>query len=222
MKRFILLATIATFLICQTGFSQVKMGVKAGLSFTNWDGQAVNSLEKLVSVTNGMAQMKMKTGFYAGAFADLPLGERFSLEPGLYYTQKGYTLSGNLEIDKLNFLGANVSAQVRSHYIDMPLLFKANITKGLNIYAGPQVSYMVMNDLRLSAGILGINFLHQSIPMTDLFKRWDAAIVGGVGYQFENGLSLNAGYDYGLTKIDKGSNFSSYNRVIRVGIGYRF
>jgi len=25
-----------------------------------------------------------------------------------------------------------------------------------------------------------------------------------------------------LTKIDKGSNFSSYNRVIRVGIGYRF
>ena len=222
MKR-ILLLSVATILILSEGtYAQIKMGVKAGLSLSNWEGQAMNSLQSLVTLTSGMAQTKMKTGFYLGGYAELPLGERFSFEPGLYYTQKGYELKGDLEIAKLNFLGANVSAQVRSHYLDMPLLLRANLAKGFNIYAGPQLSYLVSNDLRLSAGILGINFLHQNLPLTSLFKPWDVAIVGGLGYQFENGLSLNAGYDYGLTRIDKSGSFSSYNRVIRVGIGYRF
>ena len=46
--------------------------------------------------------------------------------------------------------------------------------------------------------------------------------MGGLGYQFENGLGLSAGYDYGLTSLDAGNRFHAQNRVIKVGLNYSF
>jgi len=33
---------------------------------------------------------------------------------------------------------------------------------------------------------------------------------------------VNAGYDHGLSRLDKNSNFKSYNRTFKVGVGFRF
>jgi len=222
MKRMILISACALLLVSTAAKAQVKWGVTTGVSLAQWDGQAVNSLQSLVAVTNGMAQTSMSPGWYFGLNAGIPISEHVTLEPGLYYTQKGYRFRGDLEVPKLNFLGANVSAQVRSHYIDMPVVMRVEVAKGLTLYAGPQISYLAANDLKLGAGILGINLIHQSIPMTNMFNHWDAAITGGVGYQFNNGINFNAGYDYGLTRVDKAGASNSYNRVIKIGIGYRF
>ena len=222
MKRHILVSACALLLVANAAKAQVKWGVTTGLSLSQWDGQAVNSLQSLAAVTKGMAQTSMSPGWFIGANAAIPISERVTIEPGLYYTQKGYRFRGDLEVPKLNFLGANVSAQVRSHYIDMPVVMRVEVAKGLSLYAGPQISYLAANDLKLGAGLLGINFIHQSIPMTNLFNRWDAAVTGGLAYQFSKGINFNAGYDYGLTRVDKAGAFKSFNRVIKIGIGYRF
>ena len=222
MKRHILVSACALLLVANAAKAQVRWGVTTGLSLSQWDGQAVNSLQSLVAVTKGMAQTSMSPGWFIGANAAIPISERVTIEPGLYYTQKGYRFRGDLEVPKLNFLGANVSAQVRSHYIDMPVVMRVEVAKGLSLYACPQISYLAANDLKLGAGLLGINFIHQSIPMTNLFNRWDAAVTGGLAYQFSNGINFNAGYDYGLTRVDKAGAFKSFNRVIKIGIGYRF
>ena len=47
-------------------------------------------------------------------------------------------------------------------------------------------------------------------------------LTGGIGYQFENGLNVQAGYDYGLSKLDKNENYSAYNRVVKVSVGFSF
>ncbi|MFC7666697.1 hypothetical protein ACFQT0_04145 [Hymenobacter humi] len=50
----------------------------------------------------------------------------------------------------------------------------------------------------------------------------DFSAVGGLGYQFENGLGLSAGYDYGLSSLDSGNRFDAQNRVIKVGANFSF
>jgi len=53
---------------------------------------------------------------------------------------------------------------------------------------------------------LGINLLNNKIDATNQFNRWDAALTGGIGYQFSNGINLTASYDYGLSKLDANKN----------------
>ena len=57
---------------------------------------------------------------------------------------------------------------------------------------------------------------------TQQLNRWDAAITGGVGYQFGNGVNITAAYDHGLMKADANKNMESYNHSFKVGVGFTF
>lgn len=182
----------------------------------------MQSLDNLMSATNGYLTTGSRTGFYAGGFAEIPLIGKFSVQPGLYYSQKGYQVKGELAIDKIDFLGASASATLQSHYIDMPVLVKAEVARGFKLFAGPQLSYLVKNNLNLRAGALGFDVLNRNMDVTKQFKTVDVALVGGASYTFDNGLSVEAGYDHGLSRIDKNNNFKSYNRTFKVGLGFNF
>ena len=202
--------------------AQLRYGINAGLNHSTWKGDAVGSIEKLVELSNGYISQQARNGFYAGGFLEMPLGGKISLQPGVYYSQKGYVLKGSLTGDKFDFLGVNAKAELQSHYIDIPLVLKADIAKGLQLYAGPQLSYLVKNNLRMDAGLLGFSLMKTNMDVSEHFNRADLAIAGGASYTFENGFSVNAGYDHGLSRLDKNSNFKSYNRTIKVGVGFRF
>ena len=74
----------------------------------------------------------------------------------------------------------------------------------------------------MDAGLLGFSLLKTNMDVTDNFNKADIGLVGGASYTFDNGFSINAGYDHGLSRLDKNGNFKSYNRTVKVGIGYRF
>ena len=222
MKKIFTLTILLSSLFTVSAFAQTKVGVRAGLNSASWKGDAMQSLNDLVTITKGYVDTRGRTGFHAGGYVHVPVSEMFSIEPGVYYSQKGYALKGDIEIDKLDFLGANASVQVQSHYIDVPLLFKVMPVKGLQLYAGPQVSYLVKNNLNVNAGLLGISLINRNLDITDQFNQFDAAIVGGIGYKLDNGFSVTAGYDHGLSRLDKNETFKSYNRVFKVGIGFEF
>ena len=123
--------------------AQLRYGINAGLNHSTWKGDAVGSIENLVELSNGFITQQARNGIYAGGFLEMPLGGKISLQPGVYYSQKGYVLKGSLTGDKFDFLGVNAKAELQSHYIDIPLVLKAEIAKGLQVYAGPQLSYLV-------------------------------------------------------------------------------
>lgn len=199
----------------------VSFGVKAGVTSANLSGDAVNSLQNLLDFSNGAISTSSRTGFFAGGFANIPIGERFSIEPGVYYSQKGYTLQGGLNIKGAEFLGINAKSQLNTSYIDVPVLLKANLS-GFQVFAGPQVSYLTNAQLRTTAGALGFNIINTKTDALNQFNRWDAAVTGGVAYQFPTGFSISASYDYGLMKADASQSLNAYNRTIKVGLGYRF
>ncbi|MEO6818605.1 MAG: porin family protein, partial [Ginsengibacter sp.] len=156
-----------------------------------------------------------------GVNANIPIDANISIEPGLYYTQKGYDLKGDFGIKGIEFLGANAKASLITQYIDLPVLLKGNFG-GLLIFAGPQVSYLAQANLKTTAGVLGINILNKTIDASGQFNRWDAGVTGGIGYQFTNGMNIMASYDYGLMKVDANQTVNAYNRAIKIGIGVNF
>ena len=209
-------------MICAVAFAQKpSFGVRAGLASYSIKGDASNSLKSILEYTNGMVTTSGRTGFFGGAYASIPLGGGFSFEPGLYYTQKGYTMKGDLNIKGLEFLAANATAKLQSDYLDIPVLLKADLG-GLQVFVGPQFSYLMKSNLKTTAGALGFNVLDKTFDMTTNFNKWDMGVTGGIGYQFSNGINVNASYDYGLSKIDANKNFDAYNRGFKVGLGLKF
>jgi len=218
MKKKILLiisVVITTFSFAQT---QAKYGIRAGITSTSMSGNAIDNFNNLLDFSKGNITTKDQTGFFAGTYVIIPVSENFSIEPAVYYSQKGYELNGALNLKGLDFLGANAKAILQSQYIDVPVMLKADFN-GLQIFAGPQFSYLVKSNLKTTASILGINLLNHTTDATSQFNRWDAGLTGGIGYQFANGMNIMASYDYGLTKVDANNNVKAYNRGIKLGIG---
>jgi hypothetical protein len=219
-KQILLFASIA---ISAISFAQSKpsFGIRAGVTSSTMQGDAVNNLQDLLDYTNGSITTSSHTGFFAGANASIPVNDLVSIEPGLYYSQKGYDMKGELNLKGVEFLGINAKGKLTSHYVDLPLLLKLNFN-GFQVFAGPQISYLTKADLRTTAGALGFNMFDKTMDATDQFNRWDAGVTGGIGYKFANGFNISASYDYGLAKVDANQNLDSYNRSFKVGAGFNF
>jgi len=222
MKKQFLLALSVT-LISTFGMAQesTTFGVRAGVISSGMRGDAVNNLKNLMDFTNGMITTSNRTGFFAGGYATVPVTDILSVEPALYYSQKGYEMNGALSLKGVEFLGANAKARLEANYIDIPVVLKANLN-GLQLFAGPQVSYLTAANLHTTAGVLGFNLLNSKVDASNQFSRVDVAATAGIGYKMPNGFNIVASYDYGLTKADASRNLSSYNHSLRLGIGMSF
>lgn len=221
MKKGIILITAFFFTLVSFAQDKTSFGIKGGFSSARMEGDAMNSLDNLVDLTGGRITTTSRSGFFAGGNVAIPVSKNFSIEPGLYYSQKGYEMRGDLQWKAIDFLSAAATAKLDAQYIDLPLLLKANFS-GFQVFAGPQVSYLVNADLKTKAGVFGINLLNKSWDVTDEYNRWDAGITGGIGYQFKNGVSFSASYDHGLSRVDANESLEAYNRSFKVGLGMRF
>ncbi|TDH24191.1 PorT family protein [Segetibacter sp. 3557_3] len=221
MKKTLLFSISLIF--CTMIFAQqtTSFGVRAGASSTGMRGDAISSFKNLLDFSNGMINPTNRTGFFAGGYVNIPITEQFLIEPAIYYSQKGYVLNGSFNVKGMSFLGANAKARLNTQYIDLPVVIKTNFN-GFQLFAGPQISYLLNADLRATAGVFGINLLNTKIDASPQFNRWDAALTGGIGYEFANGFNINAAYDYGFSRVDASRTMNSYNHAIKVGLGMKF
>lgn len=202
--------------------SPVRFGIRVGGNLAQWEGESVNSAQELIDLTEGSTSKKMREGFHVGGYVTIPVIPGFEIEPGLQYSQKGTKLTGKLPIDGVDFLNANLTITNKAEYIDVPVLARVYVGEGFNIFAGPQISYLVSNKVKAEAGALGFNALNREWDMKSGFRNMDVAVTGGLGYRFTNGFNISAGYDYGLNTIDSNGSFETYNRVIKASLGYTF
>lgn len=199
-----ILKPLLIFAICFSSIQniyaqEIRFGAKAGADFSNWRGKDVKD-----------ADLNTHIRFHAGAFTEIPVAKAWNLESGLYISQKGF--ESDMEI-----LGVNLEVTNTSTYLDLPVLAKYAVNKNFNVFLGPQFSYLVNNK---------VTYKFDGEKDTDKgvsgFKKFDLGAVGGMGYQFNNGLLFSANYDFGLLKMDDVSNTKAYNRVIKISAGYRF
>jgi len=206
-----------------TATPPIRFGVRAGLNLADVQGNAVQSFTDLAGYApDGAITKEMRPGFHAGVYATIPLGSSFAIEPGVLYSEKGTVLQGRVPIPAIDFLNAGVTGTARLAYLDVPLLAKAYITPGFYVFAGPQASFLLSGKARVEAGALGFNAYRQDFDIKSSLRTVDFALTGGLGYQFENGLGLSAGYDYGLSSLDAGNRFEASNRVIKASVNFSF
>ena len=222
MRTIYLGLLVAFTTVTITTNAQVKPVIKAGVIQSTWKGEARQSFDQLVDQTDGYITTRNRTAFYVGAGIELPISDIVSIEPSLLYTQRGYGIKGNLTINDMKIEALDARATSQMHYIDLPVLLKVKPAAGLQLFAGPQVSYLVKNTLRADVAVLGFSVINSDLDITDQFNRWDVGVTGGVGYEFANGIGISAAYERGFQRLDKNQNFKAFNEGYKAGLTYRF
>lgn len=184
MKKLLLVAAVAVFGFSNVAAQDIKFGVKGGLNLANITGNNTKAFDPV-------------TSFNFGIMSEISITDKFSFQPELMYSGQGYSFgSDNL---------------VALSYINMPLMAKYYVVKGLSIEAGPQVGYLFAAK-------------NESVDVKDSFKKMDFGANVGLGYKLENGLNFGVRYNLGLSNINNSDGGSSKykNGVLQASVGYFF
>jgi len=165
----------------------VKIGLKLGMNIASVNGSNANNLDS-------------RTGFIVGATAEVPLTEKFSIQPELLYSAQGAQLRDNFKYD-LN-------------YVLLPIMAKYYIANGFTVEAGPQFSFLIKDQLVPTDEYSGA-----SKENTDA-ENFDLAANVGLGYQFNSGIFFQTRYNLGLIAISENPDIK--NGVFQMTLGYQF
>ena len=178
----------------QTNSSEAQFGIKGGVNFSNIYDTEVDDNNVL-------------TSFNAGVYAAFPVSETISIQPEVLYSRKG----GELTYDNALTSG---KTQFKLNYIEVPVLLKVNLTKNLNIHAGPYFAYLINAQVSNDAEGDGLDF--EETYDNDDFNKFDIGLSGGIGFDFDS-LGIGVRYNYGLSTIGKERDFAGQTYTIPDG-----
>ena len=207
MKKIILLmAGIATFAAAQA--QHISVAPEAGLNLSNvW-------LHDTRGNNDDASSGDPKLGLKIGGLVDIGLNRVVSLQPGLYFSQKGYRL-GEYETNGVVLTRADASRRVTLNYLEIPLnvMFKFGPPRRPKFFVGAGVyaAYAVGGKVKYG------HYLGQSSTTTDDLNFGDDdrtddyrnADFGGqvfMGFLMPNGGFLRAQYQAGVANIDVANN----------------
>lgn len=201
----------------------VRLGLRAGANYANLAGDVQNE-----STYNN------KIGFLGGVMLNADLsGDGFlSVQPEILFSQKGFE---NKPTEYKSLLGTTQKREgkVNYNYLDVPVLLKIN-AGGLVVEAGPQYSYLLSvkdeTKVTTTSGLTGNTATSTTHDQKDLSKinRNELGYVAGIGYQADNGVSLNLRYTGAFSDFVKGDNGTYFdgdlknarNAAFQLSLGY--
>jgi len=194
IKILLVVLISAAFVNQAQAQAQFAVGIKGGPNFANLD---VNS-----SVSNNY---KNRTGFHAGAFALIKL-TKIGIQPELLFSRQGSNFQFNSSDGEANF-----------DYINIPIILKLYTVAGINLQAGPQFGFLSGGEVKST-----INGITSVQDAKDAYKASDFSLALGAGWDLPFGLTLDARYNLGLSKINDGANApESKNQVFQISAGFK-
>ena len=173
--------------------AQTKFGVRAGLNLAD------------VALKSGdvKRESKIRPAFYVGGLAEFAFNDVVLMDAGLTYSNQG-------------FKAKQGDGALRQHALNLPVWFKYDFA-GFRPKAGLYAGYILSQQLKTGNEITTVD--------KDDYKHFDYGIGLGVEYNLpNNGLFFEASYNWGLANLEKNGDSKNYanNRVIQVGVGYKF
>ena len=178
--------------------SELAFGIKGCVNFSNLTGDGVD----------GFNDDNARTSFNLGAVLEIPVTERFAVQPEVFYSGQGFDLVQRDDAQDTEF---------QLNYINVPVLAKIYLVQGLYLEAGPQVGFLVDSKIDGPNATIGLD--------EDNFNDIDFAGAVGVGYKFNGGLFLNARYTQGFSDVydsGEGNGFDAKNGVFVASVGFSF
>jgi len=198
-----LAAAVVLFLCCSPLFAQFTKGKPA---FGVKSGINISTFRPAVTYENYDADLKL--GFVLGAFVDIPVSARFSIQPEFLYSQMGARV-----FDGMNNFGNLI---LRYNYFSIPILAKYKITSLVTVVAG------VQNDL-LIRGRQEDDLGHKT-TVTNTVKDYDFVYTAGVEFWVNKKKNLVTGarYMHGSQDVSiSNENSTFFNQGVQVTIGYK-
>ena len=206
MKKLVLSAAVAVMAIAgvnaqNNDIEALQIGVRAGYNLSNLNGDMAEDMDT-----------KSLSGYHIGLFTEFPVAPRFSIQPEVIYSTQG-----------AKFEAFGQDADLRTQYLNVPVLAKFYVADGFNLQAGPQIGFLTGAEWQAD----GID----DVDVSDNLKGTDFGLLLGAGYKVAQGVTIDARYNMGLSNTfdedaDWGENISSDNEwkngVFQIGIGYQF
>jgi len=207
MKKIILSAIVLLGMGYTAQAQKATFGIKAGVNFATWGGDVDDA--------------KSRTGFHAGFVAEFNAGQNFAIQPELLYSQQGVRFR---ETGSAFGVDYDSEAKLKFDYLTLPVLFKFYVAEGFNIYAGPQVGYLLNaeTDGRFSFGPVDGSSSSDDDDIRDSANDLDFGLTGGIGYDSPTGIFVQARYYAGLSNVNKDGDTDIKNNVFQLSLGYKF
>lgn len=211
MKKVMLSAAVAVLGLvgakAQMSMESIEVGARAGYNYSSLRGDTAKDLDT-----------KGRSGYHAGLFVEVPISERFSIQPEVVYSTQG-----------AKWEGATGDVELKTQNINVPVLAKIYVADGFNVQVGPQVGFNTGADWDYDGKLI---HLTDKID-DDALSSVNFGAVVGAGYKMAEGLTIDARYNFGLTNIFDEDNKSLTelnisddndfkNGVFSVGLGYSF
>jgi len=184
MKNRYLLMLVCSFVFTSISAQDFNFGVKGGINIASISGTYI-----------GVSGLGSKVSFHLGGVAEIPISDKFGAQVELLYSSQGTQWS---------FIGSN---SLRLDYVNLPVLAKYNIVKGLSAEAGPLVGFLVATNAE-----------------KEDYNSIDVAIAVGASYKLSNKIFFSLRYNRGLTNINKNEvvALNNQNNVLQLSAGYTF
>jgi len=198
MTKIRLTATIIALFVTVGVFGQV--GIKLGVGATKFVN-AYDDIEQIKDLKNNPLIVPV-----AGLMFDLGLSNMFTIQPELYFVQKGHKTSYNYGVDNIK-----TDLDFRLNTIELPILLKLQFGNpqkdavGFNIVAGPYGSFFIngkLNQITTTPNSVEVKEVTKiKFDDEDGYKeRFDFGLMGGVGVSFGH-FVIDGRYSYGLKKV---------------------
>ena len=192
MKKVFMTVAFAALAIAGAN-AQTKFGVRAGL----------NLADVAIKSEDVKEESKIRPAFYVGGLAEFAFNDVVLMDAGLTYSNQGAKAK---EGD-----GALVQ-----HALNLPVWFKYDFA-GFRPKAGLYAGYILSQQTKAEGKTKTVK--------SDLYNHFDYGIGLGAEYNLpNNGLFFEASYNWGLANLQKNGDSKNYtnNRVIQIGVGYKF
>jgi hypothetical protein len=186
-----------------------EVGIKLGASVATLDRESTQAGDDLFGT---------RTGITAGAYALLPVHQRFGALFELLFTEKG----ASLPFHDPALVQGTMSTRFKFHYMDLPVLARVRGPRigsaTIHAFGGPTVS------VRLSAKRQTVfEFESPSGFERDLdeMERFDVGLTFGGALQLNRRLFFDARYTYGLSSVlddDNGTSLTNRGLLITAGV----
>ena len=194
-------------------FVMTVAAMMATVSATAQHREGDNTIQPRVGISmstlTNWDDAKMKVNLAYGVEFEHFFTEDFSAAAGLLFTNQG-----------AKFEGEN---QMKLYYAAFPITANYYVLPGLAVKAGVQPAYRVKAQLKDGDMTVDFDRYIETVFNDDDFNmpKFELAIPMGLSYEY-NGITLDARYNFGLTKLITGIDDAIYQRVIVVTLGYKF
>lgn len=181
MKQFLFCLSLIFLLTFSSMniYAQSNIGLRAGLNYTN----IIENLPDNGGNVFTTDELKFTTGWHIGASFEIPLHDRFLVQPELLYNLKGANRVSQ----------SGISSKLTLSYITAPILFGFQPNESIRLLFGPEIDYLI----GASQNTSGIG----SQDVTNFYEDFAVGLTGGASYFFYNGINIGLRGHYGASSI---------------------